>query len=115
MFVSSRPQYTRLMGASSHYGNRRRSIMRDIDRERAYREPVRTEEDPSVELLLCAADMATRGVEFPLTAAAEALELLGSIEALHAALSLREVGGLYGREWGAPTYVEAAYRLMEAL
>jgi hypothetical protein len=110
---SSRPQLTRLCGHGSHYGNRRPALARMIDRARPYREPVRTEDDPSVELLLCAADLAVRGVAFALTAAVEALGLQFTEPALDAAFAAREVGALYGESMSADAYLEAAYRLME--
>lgn len=110
---SSRPQFSRLAGVSSHYGNRRHTVTRALDCTRSHREPVRTEDDPAVELLLCASDLARRGVDFALTAAVEALGLAFTDAALDAALAAREVGALYGESMSADAYLEAAYRLME--
>jgi hypothetical protein len=87
--------------------------VRAIDRARPYREPVRTEEDPAVEILLCAADLAHCGVEFALSAAVEALGLSFTVIAMEAALAAREVGALYGESMCADAFLEAAYRLME--
>lgn len=87
---------------------------RMLDSVRPYREPIRTEDDPVVELLLCAADLARRGMEFGLSAAVEALDINYSMTALEAALAAREVGALYGKSMSADAYLEAAYRLMES-
>lgn len=92
----------------------KRTTQRAIDVSRPYREQLRTEEDPAVLLLLCAADLAERGAPFPLSAACEALGIPVGIDAITAALSLRDVGALYGADWNVSTYLEAAYRLMES-
>lgn len=89
------------------------SIERYLDIVRPVREHVRTEDDPVVELLLCASDLARRGVGFALTAAVELLDCSFTTTAMEAALTAREVGSLYGESMGADAYLEAAYRVME--
>jgi hypothetical protein len=81
---------------------------------------VLNEEDPVVELLLCASDLARRGVAFPLSAAVEALGHTPLVTryavfapaAFTAAMEAREVGALYGEAMNADAFLEAAYRLM---
>lgn len=79
----------------------------------SYTERAFTEEDPCVELLLCASELARLGVEFALSAAVEALDLAYSDVALEAAFAAREVGALYGDSMSADSYLEAAYRVMQ--
>jgi hypothetical protein len=81
---------------------------------------VLNETDPSVELLLCASDLARRGARFPLAAAVDALGLSPPGSSVRfapcvfvAAVEAREVGSLYGDSMSADAFLEAAYRLME--